>query len=81
MGKVRKEAIHTEWAADIADLGNQRIAGGPLNAVIYQELLRQHLVPWVKRTYPGRKHLIQRICTDPQRQDLPAIEGILDLDR
>ncbi len=61
--KGRKEAIPPEWAADIVDLGGQRLvcAGKLLYADVYQELLRQHAVPLVQRSYPDWKYIFQRI--------------------
>ncbi len=43
--------MRAEQAADLADLRHQRpvFAGEHVNADIYQELLRQHVVPWVQR--------------------------------
>jgi hypothetical protein len=31
-------------------------AGEQINADVYQDFLRQHLVPWAKRTYPDGKY-------------------------
>ncbi len=43
----RKEAILSEWAAGIMELGHQLqvFAGRRVNTNIYQEFLRQHVVP------------------------------------
>jgi DDE superfamily endonuclease len=35
-------------------------AGERINAAIYQELLRQHVVPWLKRTYPDGNYVFQQ---------------------
>jgi AraC-like DNA-binding protein len=35
-------------------------AGEKVNAAIYQELLRQHVVPWLQRTYPGGNYVFQQ---------------------
>jgi DDE superfamily endonuclease/Transposase len=35
-------------------------AGERINAVIYQDLLRQHVVPWLKTTYPEGNYVFQQ---------------------
>ncbi len=82
--KRRKEAIPTEWMADIADLGSQSLIfdGERLNTNVFQELLWQHVVPLVQRTYPGRKASYGSISTGPHCQDHSAVVGgILDSGR
>jgi hypothetical protein len=52
-----------EWAADLADLHRRRpvFACEYVNADIYQEFLRQDVVPWGRRTYPDGKYVFWRI--------------------
>jgi hypothetical protein len=65
----------------LADLHHRKSvsAGKRVNADVYQELLRPHVIPWVQRTYPDRKYVFHRISTSPHCQDYPAVFGrILD---
>jgi hypothetical protein len=48
MPEGRKEAIFSD-------------AGKRYNTCVYQELLRQHVVPWVQRMYPNGKYVFQPI--------------------
>jgi hypothetical protein len=43
--------------ADFADLGRHKLVftSECVNVDAYEELLRQHMVPWVQRRYPGEK--------------------------
>jgi hypothetical protein len=56
MAKGQKEAMQAEWVADLTDLCCrwQAFSGEHVNADIYQELLRQHVDPWVQTTFPGK---------------------------
>ncbi len=79
--KGRKEAIPVEWAADLVDLGHRSpvSSGTRVNADVYRELLRRHVVPWAHRTYPDRKYIFRRIQCHPHCQDYSmAAGGILD---
>jgi hypothetical protein len=49
--------------AGLADAGSQWpvFSGKDVNAEVYQELLTQHLFPWVQSIYPGKKYVFQQI--------------------
>jgi hypothetical protein len=50
-------------AADFVDLGRCWLvfASEHVNADVYQELFRQHLIPWIQKTYPGEKYVFPLI--------------------
>jgi hypothetical protein len=42
-------------------MGQKVFAGERVNADFYQELLRQHVVPWVQKLYPDGKYVFPQI--------------------
>jgi hypothetical protein len=59
--------MQAEWVADLADLHCRRPISNSerVNADIYQELLRQHVVPWVQRDVAWKKDALRRIQRRP----------------
>ncbi len=75
MAKSRKEAMRAEWAANLADLRRRWLifTGKRVNTDNYQELLRQHVVPWGCRTY--HDGLFFRFSTGLHRKNHPVADG------
>jgi hypothetical protein len=55
--------MKAEWVEDLTDLCCRLLAfsGEHVNADIYQELLRQHVDPWVATTFPGKKYIFWKV--------------------
>ncbi len=64
--------------ACLVELGSRRrvFAGERINTGVYQELLRQYVVPWAQRTQPDEKYAFWRIRCRPT-----SVGRILDTDR
>jgi hypothetical protein len=74
MEKQWKEAMRAEWATELADLCCRWLVftGEHVNADIYQELLRQHVVRWGWRLYPDIKYIFLQIQHQPTSQKPPS---------
>jgi hypothetical protein len=57
-GEGEKRNDRAEWVTNLLDFG---FAGDHVNNDSYQELLRQHVVSWGQKMYPGGKYICQWI--------------------
>jgi hypothetical protein len=68
-----KEAMGAEWAA-ACGFRQPKVgfASEHINAVVYQELLRQHVFSWAQRMYPNVKYAFWRIQCHPTLPKPPS---------
>jgi hypothetical protein len=75
-GKMKQcEQTEKQVLRILAADGQSVTASKHVNTNLYQEFLRQHVVPWVQRTYLSEYMSFRGFSTGPHCQDYPAVVG------